>query len=1245
MKQPHEPNNPENLLVDMQARWFRGERPTIQDYLRELPELAQSKEAMLDLLYCEVELREKHGVELVPEYYIEVLPHLESEIRKLFEVHAAFLSSEFHNNHSHGNQSGDENCSNGNSKSSPGQSRLRNPIIQRELLLGVMAIQLEYLSQAQLREALITWKAQPRLSLRQILLQKQWVTAHALTEIEQYLERLLSRYKGDLNRALADKADGELRNLIRDIEDQRTSHTVNLLPPSQQFVHLGLVETIDLSSKEKRSKYSLSSIKGKGGLGQVWLAQDTVLRRAVALKEPRHKVEMNDRAWQQFIMEARITGQLEHPNIIPIYELFEEPSAREVFYTMRYLDGQTLAGAIKAFHERNDEITKDTITLRSLLTAFVSICNAIAYAHSRGVIHRDLKPSNVMLGGFGEVLVLDWGLAKVIGNADSNAKIVRLPQSSDHEDTQAGHVKGTLFYMAPEQAQGRVDLVDSRTDIYGLGSILYAILTGQEPHRGDANSEGTQDVIQRIVDLPTPLARTKKQSIPLPLNAVCAKAMEKERSERYRTALELAKDVERWLADEEVSVYCDPWSVRLIRWTRRNRTWAISLAGSLLMVTCVAVIAMVMIQRALNRETIALSKANNALISESQAREQEASAKLEATRRFQQSQQTVDTMLTGVDELLRYYPGAKSLRTRLLTEAARAYEEFSHARSDDLELSLEAARAKVRVGDVHSMLGEFKSACTTYQEAMELMQQLQKGPLKEQAMYEHSVCLEKYGMAHAELNARESAQNAYKQAVAILEALPSSDLVKLAQANAYFLQAQLISHTHPKQAVELLGKAESMLVDLDQHITEPTQQRKLVSQLTLIRALWGQTLSETGDTEHAVVKLEQTADTFRELTQLEPAHPPHLEGLAFSEMNLANSMRTLGIDTKQSRLLDSVIANYALLNQALPDAPRMKENLAVALTNRAWLHQQRGENEEARSSLDKAINILSELYQSPNRIPRYLEELTASAVVLGRALTELGEWEAAESNLTNAITAYENILLRENPNSAYYLRGLGTARRHLGRLRLAQARTADAEQEFSKAVTSFREALTETEEPFARDELAFALEHSGDLAVTLKQPKEASRYYASAKAERAKLPFDPEYRSRMIALLAKMPAEDRVGLVGTAEAFIKENPNVERYLQLLATVYFEAGDFEQAIQSLQRINSMNAERNNPYQFLWAIALTSRNQPDDREKAEAAFQRGCKIMEQAAPQNLELLHWQQRAKTVLAPNSIEASINP
>lgn len=307
-------------------------------------------------------------------------------------------------------------------------------------------------------------------------------------------------------------------------------------------------------SRQAVSRFTLIHKIGEGGLGTVWLARDEKLRRNVAIKEMSPNAAGSKKLYRRFQREAEITGHLEHPNVVPLYMSGVNPDTGLPFYAMRFLGKRTLAEAIREYHARREAGVDEPIDLHRLLNAFLDVCQAIAFAHSRGVVHRDLKPENVALDNFGQVLVLDWGLAKLDGDGELAMRLALsgVPGDSHLGQTLDGDVVGTPLYMAPEQAAGNMAEMEARTDVYGLGAILFAILTGQAPHENShRSSSGTlkvQDFLNSIVASETPRARDLNPQVPRDLEAICARAMAKEKFARHASATELANDVEKWIA-------------------------------------------------------------------------------------------------------------------------------------------------------------------------------------------------------------------------------------------------------------------------------------------------------------------------------------------------------------------------------------------------------------------------------------------------------------------------------------------------------------------------------------------------------------------------------------------------------------------------------------------------------------------------------------------------------------------------
>ena len=439
--------------------------------------------------------------------------------------------------------------------------------IDHNLLFGVQALQLDFIDSLQFTEACRQWADGQQNTLADLLVDRGWISKNEQVGLQKIVDRALERCGGDPRKTLGAVSGSTARELMASIADEDLQETLSLLAENGDTgtVHVdpptALAETL--------SRYTLKRLHSEGGLGKIWVVHDDQINREVVLKELQQNQAHVEESRTRFLKEAQITGQLEHPNIVPVYELGRRSDGGRPYYTMRYVHGQTLGECIAQYHIKKKRGEAGPLDLSRLLNAFVSVCNAIAYAHARGVIHRDLKPENVVLGKFGEVIVLDWGLAKVVNEEEVVTQTpVDLTDSVDLKLTGAGTVLGTPAYMAPEQAQGLNHAIDTCTDVYGLGAILFEILTGRAPHSG----KNVQNVITQVVQGPTPKTRSVDPNVPTALDAVCARAMAKPLGERYDTVSDLVDEVQRWLADEPVSVYRPPLSRRLLRWVRHHRT-------------------------------------------------------------------------------------------------------------------------------------------------------------------------------------------------------------------------------------------------------------------------------------------------------------------------------------------------------------------------------------------------------------------------------------------------------------------------------------------------------------------------------------------------------------------------------------------------------------------------------------------------------------------------------------------------
>jgi WD40 repeat protein/serine/threonine protein kinase len=507
----------------------------------------------------------------------------------------------------------------------------------RNLLFGVLALQMDFLDRDALIAAMNAWIHDKTKPLGDILVAQHALRTDERDAIDVLVQKHLDRHCGDVEKSLAAMhVPTPLREELRSVADPDVQASLcRVSTSSDSDKPSPLPSTVSEMKTAVGLRYQILRPHDKGGIGEVFVALDQELNRQVALKEiqERHADDAHSRG--RFVREAEITGGLEHPGIVPVYGLGQYADGRP-FYAMRFIQGETLKDAIARYHRAGEErASSPEFELRALLTRFIAVCNAIAYAHSRGVIHRDLKPSNIMLGKYGETLVVDWGMAKAGMNEPAHSASYGLPEPylvpslADGIETQTGAAMGTPAYMSPEQASGRLDLLGPASDIYSLGATLYTLLTGRPAIEG----KDVGDILRKAQRGEWLPPRQVRADVPPALDAICRKAMAALPSARYATALELAADVEHWLADEPVSAHRERWGERSRRWMRRHRMQVNTVVGELVIALIGASVALALISNAWDKETYARKSAET---KEQEIREQKEEAeaqKKEADRR------------------------------------------------------------------------------------------------------------------------------------------------------------------------------------------------------------------------------------------------------------------------------------------------------------------------------------------------------------------------------------------------------------------------------------------------------------------------------------------------------------------------------------------------------------------------------------------------------------------------------------
>jgi tetratricopeptide (TPR) repeat protein/tRNA A-37 threonylcarbamoyl transferase component Bud32 len=451
----------------------------------------------------------------------------------------------------------------------------------------------------------------------------------------------------------------------------------------------------------------------QGGLGEVLLGRDEQLHRDVAFKRIRAERVADSEARRRFELEAEITAKLEHPGIVPIYGMVQGPDG-QTCYVMRFIHGDTLKAAIQSFHRTRQPF--DALPFRALLQKFITVCETMAFAHSKGIIHRDLKPENVMLGKYSETLVVDWGLAKPFGRTEversTGEASLTMPANQLGEETQMGSAAGTPSYMSPEQATGRWNIVGPASDIYSLGAILYEMLTGQPPVKG----QDPYEIIAKVQRGEFPHPRQWRADVPRPLEAICLKAMALKSEERYATAKELAGDVEHWLADEAVSAYVEPWRVRAGRWSRKHKAVVATAAAALLTATIGLALGLFFVNAEKNRTELARQAERQAKLDAQSAAEAEKAAKLQTQRRLEQIDKGV-VLLAGMLKDINpanEEQGGLNLYERLRVRAMVAADALDAESVGDPQA---VARLQTILGGALRELGAFQKAVDLLEKA------------------------------------------------------------------------------------------------------------------------------------------------------------------------------------------------------------------------------------------------------------------------------------------------------------------------------------------------------------------------------------------------------------------------------------------------------------------------------------------------------------------------------------------------
>lgn len=917
---------------------------------------------------------------------------------------------------------------------------------------GLLALEKTFLSQDALTLGLTQWLNGPRsVGLGEHLVAAGLITKNQLDELES--------------------ETGTTRNLSPDLGthefDVTGSFPDNASSATQKWQSPGVPSSGDRSPGErlrvKDSRFQIVKQHAKGGLGVVFVARDSQINRDVALKQIRLDRKQDLISESKFMLEAEITGQLEHPGIVPVYALGTDADGAP-YYAMRFIRGRELKRYIQEFHENSDGTSRqfDGVGFRQLLRRFLDVCNAMEYAHSRGILHRDLKPANIMLGNHGETLVVDWGLAKIMEATPSQFDVtesarefpVHVRSSGSNSETLYGTFSGTVAYAPPEQLQGHLDQLCPASDVYSLGAILYELLTNQAPISQRPNS--IEQVVEWLRDAKIPSARELSPIVPKGLSVICKRAMAFEIASRFSTANALCLDLERWLADDRVLAFGanEPVSEKAGRLLRRYKSWTVPIAIAILFSIVVASVGAWLINRARIEESIAKLSA--------------VQYKSDAVNRIGVARNAIDTLLTGSTEALKDFPATRDLQKQLLQAAAEDYSKLSQGNTNDEELELERVRATIRVADIMHMQGDYIGAYDKFRSSIAEIEArvaaIAKDKRKEAALWKMEL-----GKAHGRLGLAydldssagrvQESNEEFLEAIAILKSVsqanPEMPPVNAALARTQINYANSISlEGKPAESIRLIEDAFDAFDRADWPNDHKLQLARMQAHESMSRAL-----GKLGRTADAIEYLDSGLLGVRKMMSEKPFDRELRSVQSSMQISRATLRRREG--DFQNALADLLVglAAFQQLQLDWPDSLAFAESVAATEADIGLLLLDQKLPIEAKKRMVLASEEYERLFRSYPQIQRVGDGLATALSGLG--LSELytnPDAQLAVDTLIRSYNLYDRIF-QESGGLPNYAFKMATVQGQLGQAYLRKEMFAESSEMFSESRKTFGQLI------------------------------------------------------------------------------------------------------------------------------------------------------------------------------------------
>ena len=945
--------------------------------------------------------------------------------------------------------------------------------IQKEpnLLLGMMAFQLGIVPKEQFVSAVAHWQSNKSRSMEEVLAESGAFNSVDRQLLRDLATQHLSAHNGDPVASI-----GALMGIAAVVDELRTLGDPDVdsaLSSVDTTIGLGIVEslgadTLDFDSQTaakdsqlnaENSRFHTVKLHAKGGLGEVYRARDHQLNREVALKEIQPKYADDQGSRSRFLLEAEVTGGLEHPGIVPVYALGRHEDGRP-YYVMRFIRGQTLHHAVDQFYEGESASDYSGLAFRKLLGRFMDVCQAMEYAHSRGVLHRDLKPGNIMLGKYGETLVVDWGLARTQDSEDSVEAPLRPTMES--AGTMAGRALGTPAFMPPEQAAGDLESLGPASDVYALGATLYYMLTGRTPFSGDDVSALLEQV--KAGDFPSP--RQVRPSAPMALEKICLKAMALNGAERYASPQVLSEDIERYLADEPTSAHKESWVTRSRRWVRKHQVLTVSTAA-VLMVSVIGLSVFASVLGGKNAELVTLN-----------AKEQTARELAEANEfaAKSQSQLALSTMVAVIHDIqagLKTLPGGGEVRRRLLNTSLEKIQQIATFYVDQTLVDQQSLHALLEMGEVvlnygadlssdlntvesAESLSTVKTARLFFERALEIAESDSYTPLE--VAHESDLINSLLNLGHVQLllgdmstaltlteravgqlqaenlaasidvyrllgniklrmgeveEAREAFQSSLDASIVIAGADPQDDRLQIALGYAYERLGEVsFQGGRTEEALDALKQSVRIA---DQLVTNDSDNLDYQGLRVRASVKLGDVYAMATEDEDALAAYEQTLESARKLSAEDPSNHGFRHGLSIAIEKVGKTQANLG--KGDDRWVEESLKLRQQLVEYDPANVRWQLSLSAAYDHRGDLQLKSKQTEAALKSYETGMEIREALQNRGNNDAEAVRAIAISYSKIAGLQHASGKSREALESYNKGLKIFQRIANDDSSNA------------------------------------------------------------------------------------------------------------------------------------------------------------------------------------------------------------------------------------